>query len=283
MSLPFFAMFPKDFEAKTSHLTLEEDGAYNRLLRLQWMTAKCKLPNDDQWIIRRMRINQDIFDRIVVGVLDEFFVRKRTGLYNAKLLEVYEKTCDLKNKRKKSGKTGGDAKALNLKKKKSSKTLPFHTQTHIKEKQVKEADLFEELDEENTIDNPEDNFNIFWAKYGKHGSRKKALEKFLIITRTTSMETLLDGLAKYEDHLKTEDWLRKRHLVTWLNQEGWVDEYSSGAMEAKSDEDDMWLNRIKNFVDNQRWNDDRWGLRPDHPRTTIPQKLLKQYGLEKKA
>jgi uncharacterized protein YdaU (DUF1376 family) len=31
MSLPYFPMYPTDFEAKTSHLTLAEDGAYNRL------------------------------------------------------------------------------------------------------------------------------------------------------------------------------------------------------------------------------------------------------------
>ncbi|MCP5097247.1 MAG: YdaU family protein, partial [Chloroflexi bacterium] len=36
MSLPYFPMYPTDFEADTSHLTLEEDGAYNRLLRLMW-------------------------------------------------------------------------------------------------------------------------------------------------------------------------------------------------------------------------------------------------------
>ena len=32
--LPYFPLYPTDFEADTSHLTLEEDGAYNRLLRL---------------------------------------------------------------------------------------------------------------------------------------------------------------------------------------------------------------------------------------------------------
>lgn len=51
MSLPYFPMFPTDFEAKTSHLTLAEDGAYNRLLRLMWMTPGCSLPDDDAWIM----------------------------------------------------------------------------------------------------------------------------------------------------------------------------------------------------------------------------------------
>jgi uncharacterized protein YdaU (DUF1376 family) len=53
MSLPYFPMYPSDFEAKTSHLTLLEDGAYNRLLRLCWMTPGCSIPADEAWIMRR--------------------------------------------------------------------------------------------------------------------------------------------------------------------------------------------------------------------------------------
>ena len=72
MSLPYFPMYPTDFEAKTSHLTLEEDGAYNRLLRLMWMTPGCSLPDSDAWIMRRMRCDADTFERVVLVVIDEF-------------------------------------------------------------------------------------------------------------------------------------------------------------------------------------------------------------------
>jgi len=63
MSMPYFPMFPTDFEADTSHLTLAEDGAYNRLLRLVWMSPGCSLPDDDAWILRRMRCHSDEEDR----------------------------------------------------------------------------------------------------------------------------------------------------------------------------------------------------------------------------
>lgn len=75
MSLPFFNLYPRDFEADTSHLTLEEDGAYNRLIRLCWMTPGCSLPDDDAWIMRRMRVDAETFERVVRVVLDEFFTR----------------------------------------------------------------------------------------------------------------------------------------------------------------------------------------------------------------
>jgi len=116
MSLPYFNMYPTDFEAKTSHLTLEEDGAYNRLLRLMWMTPGCSLPDDDKWIMRRMRVDQDTFDRVVSVILDEFFERRNGRVSNARLAREYAKSNDAHKKRVSAGKLGGNAKALKTKK-----------------------------------------------------------------------------------------------------------------------------------------------------------------------
>ena len=77
MSLPYFPFYPSDFEAKTSHLSLEEDGAYNRLLRLMWMTPGCSLPDDPVWIARRLRVDAATYDRVVAPVIAEFFKRAR--------------------------------------------------------------------------------------------------------------------------------------------------------------------------------------------------------------
>ena len=90
MSLPYFPMYPTDFEADTSHLTLEEDGAYNRLLRLCWMTQECSLPDDDAWIMRRMRVDVETFDRVVKYVLAEFFTRSKGRVINARIIEWQE-------------------------------------------------------------------------------------------------------------------------------------------------------------------------------------------------
>lgn len=82
MRTPYFPMYPADFEAKTSHLTLEEDGAYNRLLRLCWMTPGCSLPDDAAWIARRMRVSSADFDRVVRPLLDEFFKREKGRVFS---------------------------------------------------------------------------------------------------------------------------------------------------------------------------------------------------------
>ena len=121
MSLPYFPMYPSDFEAKTSHLTLAEDGAYNRLLRIMWMTSGCTIPDDDAWIMRRLRCDKDTFDTVVRIVIDEYFDSENGRLSNAKLSEIYTTTNEAHERRVSAGSKGGKAKALRNNDKGSSK------------------------------------------------------------------------------------------------------------------------------------------------------------------
>lgn len=105
-------MYPADFEADTSHLTLEEDGAYNRLLRLCWMTPGCSLPDDPAWIARRMRLTPADFSRVVAPLLDEFFKRKNGRVFSTRLTREWEKVDETSRKRSEAGKKGGRPKAV---------------------------------------------------------------------------------------------------------------------------------------------------------------------------
>jgi len=115
MSLPYFPMYPTDFEADTSHLTLAEDGAYNRLLRLCWMTPGCILPADEAWIMRRMRARSDEDQEAVRVVLAEFFTVDKQRYSNARLSLEFAKASEAYEKRKKAGSKGGKAKSLKTK------------------------------------------------------------------------------------------------------------------------------------------------------------------------
>lgn len=107
MSLPYFPMYPADFEADTSHLTLEEDGAYNRLLRLMWMTPGCSLPDDDQWIMRRMRADFDTYESVVKPLIAEFFKREKGRLFSPRLMREFDALSETREKRSQAGKKGG--------------------------------------------------------------------------------------------------------------------------------------------------------------------------------
>lgn len=109
MSLPYFPMYPADFEADTSHLTLEEDGAYNRLLRLMWMTPGCSLPDDDAWIARRMRADAATFQRVVLPVIAEFFRREKGRVFSPRLRKEAMLSEQAHQRRVDAGRKGGSA------------------------------------------------------------------------------------------------------------------------------------------------------------------------------
>jgi uncharacterized protein YdaU (DUF1376 family) len=140
MSLPYFPMYPTDFEADTSHLTLAEDGAYNRLLRLMWMTSGCSLPNDDAWIKRRMRVDQATYDDVVAVVIEEFFTRSRGRITNPKLAKIFKETSVAHKKRVDAGSKGGTAKAAKTKDKVSSKAKAMLKQPEPEPEPYKKED-----------------------------------------------------------------------------------------------------------------------------------------------
>lgn len=113
MSLPYYPFYPSDFEAKTSHLTLEEDGAYNRLLRLIWMTPGCSIPDDPAWIARRLRVDVATFERVIVPIIGEFFRKARKRIYSPRLSREFDSAKATHELRVSSGKKGGrPAKSL---------------------------------------------------------------------------------------------------------------------------------------------------------------------------
>jgi uncharacterized protein YdaU (DUF1376 family) len=105
-------MYPADFEADTSHLTLEEDGAYNRLLRLMWMTPGCSLPDDPAWIARRMRVTAEVYEKVIAPLMAEFFKRANGRVYSPRLRKEWEKVDETSRRRSEAGKKGGRPKAI---------------------------------------------------------------------------------------------------------------------------------------------------------------------------
>jgi uncharacterized protein YdaU (DUF1376 family) len=116
-------MFPSDFEAKTSHLTLAEDGAYNRLLRICWMTPGCTIPADEAWIMRRVRAHTEDEKEAVRAVLSEFFTVEKGRYSNARLLKEWLAANEAHEKRKNAGSKGGKAKSLKTNKTGSSNAV----------------------------------------------------------------------------------------------------------------------------------------------------------------
>lgn len=112
MSLAYFPLYPTDFDADTGHLTLAEDGAYNRLLRLSWKCPEAKMPDDLDWICRRARAVTAEDRATIEAILSEFFTRKGGKIFSAKLNKIWKQTNDAHQRRVDAGKSGGRAKAM---------------------------------------------------------------------------------------------------------------------------------------------------------------------------
>lgn len=115
MSLAFFPLYVDDYEADTAHLTILEDGAYSRLLRLCWRTPGCKIPADEKWIMRKMRARTEDEKRAVCAVLEEFFIKRDSKYSNPRLSSVYADAAESHQRRKTAGSAGGNAKARKIK------------------------------------------------------------------------------------------------------------------------------------------------------------------------
>jgi uncharacterized protein YdaU (DUF1376 family) len=120
MTLAYFPLYPDDFEADTAHLTLAEDGAYNRLLRLCWRSPGCSIPADLAWVYRRLRASTDAEKEVVDTVLAEFFTVHDGRFSNARLTKEFHAACEAHERRKNAGAKGGKAKSLKIKESETS-------------------------------------------------------------------------------------------------------------------------------------------------------------------
>lgn len=106
MSLPYFPLYPRDYDADTAHLTLAEDGAYSRLLRLCWTAPGCSIPHDEAWICRRLRVSKSEFKRSVAPVIEEFFTAENGRIFNRRLRKEHLRANESHNRRVSAGKKG---------------------------------------------------------------------------------------------------------------------------------------------------------------------------------
>ena len=93
----FYPFHVGDYQAHTGHLSDVEDLAYRRMLDLYYL-GETPLPNDAQWIARRIRMPAAVQE--VQQVLDEYFTISEDGVRR-------NKRCDVEISSYQRMKTGG--------------------------------------------------------------------------------------------------------------------------------------------------------------------------------
>ena len=136
MSVPYFRFYPTDYDADTAHLTLLEDGAYSRLLRVCWMTPGCSIPDDEAWIFRRLRVRGDDEKQAIRSVLNEFFQRAEGRIFNDRLTREFDQTVERQEAASENGKKSSSKKSA-LKTNDFISTNQNQNQNHTEEGEAK--------------------------------------------------------------------------------------------------------------------------------------------------
>ena len=136
MSVPYFRFYPTDYDADTSHLTMLEDGAYSRLLRVCWMTPGCSIPDDEAWIFRRLRVRGDDEKQAIRSVLNEFFQKSGGRIFNDRLSREFDQTVERQEAASGNGKKSASKKSA-LKTNDFISTNQNQNQNHTEEEEAK--------------------------------------------------------------------------------------------------------------------------------------------------
>jgi uncharacterized protein YdaU (DUF1376 family) len=99
-----------DWHLATSHLSLEEEAVYFKLINYYYDSEQC-IPKETQSVIRRLRLSNH--EETVALILEEFFDFRDGYWHHARCDEVIENYHKKADTNKKVGKLGGRPKKIN--------------------------------------------------------------------------------------------------------------------------------------------------------------------------
>jgi len=216
MSIPYLPLYVSDYEADTAHLTIEEDGAYMRLLRLCWRTPGCSIPDDPQWIARRLRVSMADYERLINPIIDEFFQREKARLFNPRLMREKARIEDTSRKRSDAGKKGGrpaNAPKTNKKDESPDKANGKHLELEL------EPELEPEVKERTS-----NGFDAFWSSWPNKVSKaaaQKAWGKLKPSEREEAARLALSWFTAWRSRNRDASPI---HPASYLNGKRWTDQ-----------------------------------------------------------
>lgn len=102
---PAIPLFTDSYMRDCGHLSDAEHGRYFLLLMLMWQTPRCRIPNDPQWIARKLRRSVKDYEEQVLPLIKEFCSSSGNWITQKRLLREYnrlKKTTQTQSERAKS-------------------------------------------------------------------------------------------------------------------------------------------------------------------------------------
>jgi uncharacterized protein YdaU (DUF1376 family) len=236
-----------DFLSGTLHMDTLEKGAYIMLLLSHYQSGEKGLPNDDKKLSRIAGVSPKVWDRIK-PILSEKFTIKNDVWVSQKCVEVLRKVHEKSSKQR--------DKALKRHNSDDATAEPRQCQPKPKPKPYI-------LSKDNIPHNPHENeFDKLWLSWKPYemakGNKKTALQKYKIIRKGLDYETIRDGVARYIDYCHATQ-CKTKHVTTWLNQNGWDDDYTiSDSSNKKSSYLDSLANASRAVQNGMEADFDKW-------------------------
>ena len=102
---PYLPLFVTDYRSATDHLTDAEHGIYLQLLMLMWQSPDCRIPDDDNWIARRLRRTADAVRSHVRPLMQEFCIARSGWVTQKRLQHEWQWRKEKSEKNSKSAKS----------------------------------------------------------------------------------------------------------------------------------------------------------------------------------
>lgn len=201
-----------DWHLATSHLSLEEEAIYFKLVNFYYDTES-PIPLETQSVIRRLRLG--MHSDSVRLVLEEFFIKTENGYIHDRCdmeIKKYHKKADIN---KMVGKLGGRPKKIN-----DLQNNPQETQ--MVSKNNPQETLTTNQKPVNNIYSP--NFELFWNAYPEKKGKGGAWASWKKINPNEELlGKILKSIDFYKESKRVKDGFIK-NPQTWLNQRCWEDE-----------------------------------------------------------
>lgn len=225
---PAFQFYPQDYlsSARVAEMTLEEEGAYIRLLCYCWTTGS--IPADAERCARLVGKGCSI--DVITSVQRSFNVCSTNvqRMTHDRIEKEREKQHLRRLQTSEAGKKSAAIRAVNPKHKRTSNKRSTNVQRNVNPSSSSS--------DEDVCDSNQkqvDQFEQFWNACPRKTAKGNARAAWLKAIKKTSPDEIISGMLRYAKTTAGTEVNFIAHPATWLNGERWLDEHSTPAKRAR--------------------------------------------------
>lgn len=217
---PAFQFYPQDYLAdpNVAEMTLEEQGAYIRLICYAWIAGS--IPADPERCARLVGNGCSIS---VATNVQRAFNEPSTDPQRLLHKRVEKERQKQAIRREQTSSAGRKSAA----KRNASREISTGSNKRSTKVQRKVNPSSSSSDEDECVSNSESQvfqFEDFWSICPRKTAKGSARKAWLKAIKTTTPETIVDGIKAYAKSTQGTEPQFIAHPATWLNAERWLDE-----------------------------------------------------------